>query len=122
MTVGEFPHTPYPAQVRAMSRTRHVSFSRFPNGLGLQDFGQKSKFYQRKWALTEFNVALQRWQCFIYENDGWTTNFLKNHDPGQSVSRYGSDDPHFAATSADRQDTGCIYHYSDSSWDKRSVS
>ncbi|KAK9481615.1 alpha amylase [Lipomyces starkeyi] len=74
----------------------------FPDGLGLPRFGEKSKFYPRKWALAEFKETLQKWQSFIEGNDRWTTNFLEKHDTGRSVSRYGSDSPQFAAAS------GCL--------------
>ncbi|KAK9316497.1 glycoside hydrolase superfamily [Lipomyces starkeyi] len=101
MTVGELPHTPDPAPVlRYVSASERQLQQVFQMDMVFLDFGEKSKFYPRKWALTEFKETLQKWQSFIEGNDGWTTNFLENHDTGRSVSRYGSDSPQFAAASA----------------------
>ncbi|KAJ8097648.1 glycoside hydrolase superfamily [Lipomyces tetrasporus] len=101
MTVGELPHTPDPAHVLGYISASACQLQQvFQMDLVFLDFGERSKYYPRKWALTEFKEALEKWQCFIEGNDGWTTNFLENHDTGRSVSRYGSDDPRFAALSA----------------------
>ncbi|KAK9328272.1 glycoside hydrolase superfamily [Lipomyces starkeyi] len=101
MTVGELPHTPDPAHVlRYVSASARQLQQVFQMDLVFLDFGERSKHYPRKWALTEFKTALEKWQNFIEGNDGWTTNFLENHDTGRSVSRYGSDSPQFAAVSA----------------------
>ncbi|KAK9481643.1 glycoside hydrolase superfamily [Lipomyces starkeyi] len=90
MTVGELPHTPDPAHVlRYVSASARQLQQVFQMDLVFLDFGEK-----------KFKETLQKWQSFIEGNDGWTTNFLENHDTGRSVSRYGSDSPQFAAASA----------------------
>ncbi len=49
----------------------------------------------RKWKLSEFKQYLNSFQASVHGTDGWTTNYLENHDQARSISRFASDAPEF---------------------------
>ncbi|KAH8548168.1 glycoside hydrolase superfamily [Umbelopsis sp. PMI_123] len=96
MTVGELPLTPDPeAVLRYVSSSAKKLNMVFQMDLVTLGFGQHEKFNMRDWTLLEFKAFLEKWQCFIKGNDGWTTIFLENHDQARSISRFGCDEPAF---------------------------
>ncbi|GAB1207168.1 hypothetical protein APSETT445_005879 [Aspergillus pseudonomiae] len=64
------------------------------------DHGPGGKFTSRKWELHELKTIVSRWQTFMYENNGWNTLYLENHDQPRIVSRFGSDEPEYRVPSA----------------------
>ncbi|KAL7908041.1 glycoside hydrolase superfamily [Trichoderma velutinum] len=42
------------------------------------------------WTIPELAKTIADWQQFIEGTDGWTCQFLENHDIGRSVDRFGS--------------------------------
>lgn len=101
MTVGELPHTPDEAHVRryisAADRQLSMVFQFDVVDLGQ---GRPHKYAKQHWKLPELKRVVSKWQRFIEDSDAWTTAFCENHDQGRSVSRYGSDDPEWWASSA----------------------
>lgn len=100
MTVGELPCTPDPEVVlRYVSSSAKQLNMVFQMDLVTLGYGQEAKYDMEDWTLADFKAYLEKWQCFINGNDGWTTSFLENHDQGRSISRFGSDHPAFHNTS-----------------------
>jgi glycosidase len=64
------------------------------------DHGQEGKFSARKWQMPELKSIVEKWQKFMYDNDGWNALYLENHDQPRSVSRYASDLPEYRELSA----------------------
>ncbi|KAI9283709.1 glycoside hydrolase superfamily [Umbelopsis sp. AD052] len=100
MTVGELPCTPEPeAVLRYVSSGAKKLNMVFQMDLVSLGHGKNEKFETTEWNLLELKAFLDKWQCFINGNDGWTTIFLENHDQARSISRFGSDDPAFREVS-----------------------
>jgi oligo-1,6-glucosidase len=92
MTVGELPNTPEVSQVlsyvSAKAERLNMVFNFDTVSLGQ---GREARFNTHSFSLTDFKIALSRWQSSIIGNDAWTTAFLENHDQGRSISRFASD-------------------------------
>ncbi|BAE63400.1 glycoside hydrolase superfamily [Aspergillus flavus] len=52
------------------------------------DHGKYDKFEPGSWELTDLKFFFERWQKFMYENDGWNALYWENHDQPRSVDRY----------------------------------
>lgn len=63
------------------------------------DHGDFGKFEPGAWTLTDLKEFFQRWQPFMYENDGWNALYWENHDQPRSIDRYtnASEEHHLAA-------------------------
>lgn len=64
------------------------------------DHGPQGKFSPKKWKLAEFKTLVDKWQRFMYNNNGWNALYLENHDQPRSVSRFASDAPEHRENSA----------------------
>ena len=64
------------------------------------DHGPQGKFSPRTWSLGELKSTVDKWQQFMYANDGWNALYIENHDQPRSVSRFANDDPAYRAQSA----------------------
>ncbi|RXG48065.1 hypothetical protein VDGE_04509 [Verticillium dahliae] len=64
------------------------------------DHGDKGKFSPREWPLADFRAVADKWQRFMYANDGWNALYLENHDQPRAVSRFASDAPAHRADAA----------------------
>lgn len=64
------------------------------------DHGPQGKFSPRQWTLAEFKKTIDKWQRFMYDNNGWNALYLENHDQPRAVSRFASDKPAHRANSA----------------------
>jgi glycosidase len=53
------------------------------------DHGNKGKFSPKALNLSEIKAVTDKWQRFMYSNDGWNALYLENHDQPRSVSRFG---------------------------------
>ncbi len=47
-----------------------------------------------KFNLRKLKKIYDKWQHTMFENDGWTANYLENHDHPRVISRYGSEKYH----------------------------
>ncbi|KAF4457084.1 putative maltase [Fusarium austroafricanum] len=100
MTIGEFG---------TLSDTKlaldYVSGSKHRVSIGFQFetacIGyQLCQWHIKDFSLTDFKKSIEKWQKFIDGTDGWTCNFLENHDIARSVSRFCNDSPEYRATAA----------------------
>ena len=57
------------------------------------DHGLDGKFSRGKWSLLDLKKTVNKWQSFMYRNDGWNSLYLENHDQPRSASRFGNDSP-----------------------------
>lgn len=103
MTVGELSATPDTADAlpyvsassKELSMVLHLDTGHMGKGAALED-----KYDYVPWRLSDWKRVISKWQTFIRGTDAWTSAFIENHDSGRAVSRYGSEDPRFRATSA----------------------
>ena len=59
------------------------------------DHGSGGKFSSKEWQMSDMKTIVDKWQRFMYENNGWNALFLENHDQSRTVSRWGSDLPQY---------------------------
>ncbi|KAJ5565824.1 Glycoside hydrolase superfamily [Penicillium sp. DV-2018c] len=52
------------------------------------DHGKYDKFEPGSWQLTDLKNFFERWQTFMYDNDGWNALYWENHDQPRSIDRY----------------------------------
>ncbi|KAJ6031401.1 hypothetical protein N7540_002133 [Penicillium herquei] len=52
------------------------------------DHGTYDKFEPGSWKLTDLKDFFQRWQTFMYSNNGWNALYWENHDQPRSIDRY----------------------------------
>lgn len=52
------------------------------------DHGKYDKFEPGSWKLTDLKDFFERWQTFMYANDGWNALYWENHDQPRSIDRY----------------------------------
>lgn len=64
------------------------------------DHGPEGKFSSRAWPLSDLKKTTNKWQRFMYDNDGWNALYLENHDQPRSVSRFAIDRPEHREASA----------------------
>lgn len=64
------------------------------------DHGAEGKFSPKQMTLGEIRQTLNKWQRFMYDNNGWNALYLENHDQPRAVSRFASDAPEHRAASA----------------------
>ena len=64
------------------------------------DHNKKGRFLPREIPLTELKTCVKKWQTLMYEQDGWNSLYLENHDQPRSVSRFASDAPEHRVASS----------------------
>ena len=52
------------------------------------DHGPEGKFSAGSWSLGQLKTAVEKWQRFMYDNDGWNALYLENHDQPRSINRF----------------------------------
>ncbi|KAJ5297014.1 Glycoside hydrolase/deacetylase beta/alpha-barrel [Penicillium atrosanguineum] len=52
------------------------------------DHGKYDKFEPGSWKLTDLKKFFERWQTFMYANDGWNALYWENHDQPRCVDRF----------------------------------
>jgi len=52
------------------------------------DYGPEGKFSPNPWTLPSLKAIVEKWQTYMYNNNGWNALFLENHDQSRSVSRF----------------------------------
>ncbi|KAJ5464243.1 Glycoside hydrolasesuperfamily [Penicillium sp. IBT 31633x] len=52
------------------------------------DHGKLDKFEPGSWELTDLKDFFERWQTFMYDNDGWNALYWENHDQPRSIDRF----------------------------------
>lgn len=64
------------------------------------DHGVNGKFSPATWALSTLKSKVNKWQRFMYDNNGWNALYLENHDQPRAVSRFVHDTPEHRVASA----------------------
>ncbi|KAM0483547.1 hypothetical protein ACHAPX_002038 [Trichoderma viride] len=64
------------------------------------DYGPKGKFSPGTWTLANLKTVVNKWQRFMYDNNGWNALYLENHDQPRIVSRFAYDEPEHRVASA----------------------
>lgn len=64
------------------------------------DQGPHGKFSPRTWEFSELKDCVEKWEKFMYDNDGWNALYLENHDQPRSINRFAFDDPEYREASA----------------------
>ncbi|PTB37003.1 uncharacterized protein TrAFT101_007143 [Trichoderma asperellum] len=64
------------------------------------DYGPKGKFSPGTWTLAKLKTVVNKWQRFMYDNNGWNALYLENHDQPRVISRFAYDDPGHRVASA----------------------
>ncbi|GAB1742541.1 hypothetical protein NU219Hw_g8082t1 [Hortaea werneckii] len=64
------------------------------------DHGDGGKFTPREWQLSDLKSIVDKWQRFMYDNQGWNALYLENHDQARTISRWASDKPEFRQQAA----------------------
>ncbi|KAJ5162249.1 hypothetical protein N7492_007641 [Penicillium capsulatum] len=52
------------------------------------DHGPYDKFEPGSWKLTDLKNFFERWQTFMYANDGWNALYWENHDQPRCIDRF----------------------------------
>ncbi|KAI9172031.1 maltase [Paramyrothecium foliicola] len=100
-SVGEMPCvTDQHELIKAVGSDRGELSMIFHFELVELDVGPRSRFSPKTWKLSDFKSTVNKWQRFMYDNDGWNALYLENHDQPRSVSRYTSDAPEHREASA----------------------
>ncbi|KAH8690615.1 glycoside hydrolase family 13 protein [Talaromyces proteolyticus] len=100
MTVGETPYVPatqlaldyvHPdrKEFDMIFQWEHMDIDRVPGSL----------LKWKPWKLPELKKIFNCWQRLMFENGGWNSLYMENHDQGRSISRFGSDRPEFRGVS-----------------------
>ena len=90
MTVGETPGADPVEALRTVGADRkelNMLFQFEHMGIGSQPQG---KWWPKEWTLHDLKENVRRWQ-YVFENGGWNSNYLMNHDQPRAVSRFGND-------------------------------
>ncbi|KAG5929434.1 hypothetical protein E4U42_005901 [Claviceps africana] len=64
------------------------------------DHGVDGKFSPKTWSLSELKTKVNKWQRFMFDNNGWNALYLENHDQPRAVSRFAHDGPENREASA----------------------
>lgn len=64
------------------------------------DHGPEGKFSPKTCKLSKLKETTNKWQRFMYDNQGWNALYLENHDQPRAVSRFVHDDPQNRVASA----------------------
>lgn len=64
------------------------------------DYGPKGKFSPGTWTLAKLKTVVNKWQKFMYDNNGWNALYLENHDQPRVISRFAYDDAGHRVASA----------------------
>ncbi|GLI81055.1 hypothetical protein PoHVEF18_009424 [Penicillium ochrochloron] len=64
------------------------------------DHGADGKFFPGQWSLLDLKRTVNKWQQFMYQNNGWNALYMENHDQPRAVSRFANDSPEHRVQSA----------------------
>lgn len=64
------------------------------------DHGVDGKFSPKQVSLDELRKTVNKWQRFMYDNNGWNALYLENHDQPRAISRFASDAPEHRVASS----------------------
>ncbi|OKP13955.1 Alpha-glucosidase [Penicillium subrubescens] len=64
------------------------------------DHGADGKFFPGQWSLLDLKRTVNKWQQFMYQNNGWNALYMENHDQPRAVSRFANDSPKHRVQSA----------------------
>jgi oligo-1,6-glucosidase len=118
MTVAEGPGTTVENVLDFVDEDRHelnMSYHFDISNLGHKDLAKKLMLPEG-WDFLEFKRIFKKWDD-VFEEKGWGTVYLGNHDFPRMVSRWGNDAPEFREISSKMLTTflltmrGTIYYY-----------
>ena len=90
MTVGETPGVDPVEALRTVGSDRKELNMLFQfEHMGI-DSEERGKWWPKEWTLQDLKKNVRRWQ-YVFENGGWNSNYLMNHDQPRAVSRFGND-------------------------------
>ena len=95
---------------------KELNMSYHFDGVSLGYIKGKFKTMDPNWKLTEFKKIYSDWDS-VFENKGWGTIYLGNHDQPRMVTRWGNDAPEFRELSSKMLSTflltmrGTPYYY-----------
>ncbi|MGL5675588.1 MAG: alpha-glucosidase [Cellulosilyticaceae bacterium] len=92
MTIGEGPLATPEDVVAYTNPTHHELQMMMHFDLHNLGYGELGKYDFRKlykWRILDFKKVLYRWQEMMSNEEGWTGNYLSNHDQNRQVSRFG---------------------------------
>ncbi|OAQ78565.1 oligo-1,6-glucosidase [Purpureocillium lilacinum] len=88
-SVGEMPWVDDERDViRAVAADRMELNMIFQMDIVSIDYGPEGKFSPKPWTLPSLKAIVEKWQTYMYNNNGWNALFLENHDQSRSVSRF----------------------------------
>ena len=93
-TVGEGCLTGIEAVARFTNPENRELMMMFHFDIAMLGCGPLGKFDFRKgyrFTIRDFKRVVNRWQLAMQEKNGWTGNYLSNHDQPRQVSRFGSE-------------------------------
>lgn len=93
-TVGEGCLTGIEDVVRFTNPDNRELMMMFHFDIAMLGCGPLGKFDFRKgyrFTIRDFKRVVDRWQLAMQEKNGWTGNYLSNHDQPRQVSRFGSE-------------------------------
>ncbi|KIE01863.1 Alpha amylase, partial [Metarhizium majus ARSEF 297] len=100
-SVGEMPCVHDEKElVRAVAADRGELSMIFHFELMDIDHGVNGKFSPATWALSTLKSKVNKWQRFMYDNNGWNALYLENHDQPRAVSRFVHDTSEHRVASA----------------------
>ncbi|KAL2889778.1 alpha amylase [Ceratocystis lukuohia] len=100
-SVGEMPCVSDTAEIiKSVAAERGELSMIFHFDFVTMDYGIDGKFAPRDWSLLDFKALINKWQRFMFDNDGWNALYLENHDQPRGVSRFvqSTPDNQFAAS------------------------
>ncbi|KAF5020535.1 hypothetical protein F66182_7434 [Fusarium sp. NRRL 66182] len=93
-SVGEMPAVEDPKEViKSVGESRGEVNMMFHFEIVDMDHGDEGKFSPREWAMKDLKSIVNKWQTFMYQNQGWNALYLENHDQARTISRYTSNRP-----------------------------
>lgn len=91
LTVGETPNTNSDQAILYTDEKRHELNMVFNFDHMHIDYGQRGKFDNKRFKLTDLKRVFTEWQDKLSEH-GWNSLYWSNHDQPRAVSRFGSED------------------------------
>ncbi|ADG39700.1 MULTISPECIES: alpha-glucosidase [Leuconostoc] len=90
LTVGETPNTSSDQAILYTDESRHELNMVFNFDHMHIDYGERGKFDNKRFQLTDLKRVLTEWQNKLNDH-GWNSLYWSNHDQPRAVSRFGSE-------------------------------
>ncbi len=90
MTVGETPGATPEQALETVGENRKELNMLFQFEHMSIDSESIGKWWFKPWELIDLKKNIRRW-IYVFENGGWNSNYLMNHDQPRAISRFGND-------------------------------